>query len=135
MLSRRYRLKRRRLIRPLFDRTRADVCSVGAGCLRLVWRFAAPDDVGQDVPLQVGFAPGRRVRRAVDRNRIKRLMRTAFQQHAGLLAERLDGRTDTLTLMVLYRSDVGQIERVPDDLPRALRRLVQHPCWDEAAES
>jgi len=52
-----YRLKRRRLIRSLFDRTRDDVQTVVEGCVRLLYRVVDRGVLGHDVPLQVGFAP------------------------------------------------------------------------------
>ena len=50
------RLKRRRLIRPLFERDRADVQRVRAGTVVLLTRTVPRADTGLDVGLQVGFA-------------------------------------------------------------------------------
>jgi hypothetical protein len=67
-----YRLKRRRLIRSLFDRGREDVQTVAVGCVRLLSRVVGREALGHDVPLQVGFAPGPRAESGVERNRIRR---------------------------------------------------------------
>jgi ribonuclease P protein component len=118
-------LKRQRLIRPLFDRNRADVGSIAAGCIRLLYRVVPRSETGEDVPVQVGFAPGRGVRPAVARNRVKRLAREAYRHHQHLLADLFTGKPDTLTLMVLFRGDPAEAARkIPRDLVTALRRLA-----------
>ena len=116
------RLKRRRLIRPLFDRRQAQ--RVSAGSVAVLYRAVPRAETGLDVGLQVGFAPGRRSTNAV-RTRVRRQLRETFRRHqAGLLAIMAD-RPDCLTLMVLYRGREddasGAIRR---DLPRALARLA-----------
>lgn len=124
-LSRARRLKRRRLIRPLFDRARADVGRVRAGTVQIVWRLAPRADVGTESTLQAGFAPGRR-RTAVVRNRIRRVLRETFRVHAAPLAARLADRPDTLTLFVLYRGrDDTAARDIRRDLPDALARLAR----------
>ena len=119
-----YRLKRRALIRSLFDRSDERVRTVAAGCVRIVFRTATREEVGATVPLQIGFAPGRRARLAVQRNRIKRLLRETYRRHQHPLVDLFSRRTDTLLCMVLFRGDVEEAARcLPRDLPRALRRL------------
>ena len=121
-----FRLKRRRLIRALFDRDRLDVASVAAGCVRLLYRVASREEVGREVPVQFGFAVGRRTGGAVTRNRIKRLLRERVRTHQHILTEHLAGRPDTLTVMILFRGDLGRAERdIRTDLPRALKRLAE----------
>ncbi|MEM6647932.1 MAG: ribonuclease P protein component [Bacteroidota bacterium] len=120
------RLKQRRLIRALFDRRRAEVHHLAVGSVRLVYRVIGATSSESDAPVQVGFAPGRRVGNAVRRNRIKRLMREVYrvQQHDLVdLFSRLDQR---LTLMVLFRGDPATAAHdVPADLERALGKLAQ----------
>ncbi|NBC18845.1 MAG: ribonuclease P [Bacteroidetes bacterium] len=124
-LPRAARLKRTRLIRPLFDRRRTDVGTVAVGCVRLLFRVVPRDAVGMDVPVQVGFAPGRRARTAVARNRIKRLLREVYRRHQYLLVDLFAHRAETLTLMVLYRSAPEQAgAQIPRDLPRALQQAA-----------
>ncbi len=123
-LPRAARLKRRRLIRPLFDRSRDDVGTVALGCVRLLYRTVPRAQTGHDVPVQVGFAPGR-VRTAVVRNRIRRLLREVYRVHQHTLVDSFAHRPETLTVMVLFR---GRVETattgIPRDLPRALERLA-----------
>lgn len=117
------RLKRRRLIRPLFDRTRADVGRVRAGAVQIRYRVVPRAETGRDVPVQVGFTPGRR-RTAVERNRLRRLLRETYRQHQHALTERFAARGDTLTAFVLFRGPAETAaEVIRRDLPAALQRL------------
>lgn len=119
-----HRLKRRRLIRPLFERNRDDVGTVAVGCVRLLFRTVPRADTGYDTPLQIGFAPGR-TRTAAERNRVKRHLREVYRVHQSILIDLFLRRPDALTVMVLFR---GKPERarscVPRDLPRALEQLA-----------
>lgn len=122
-----HRLKRQRLIRSLFDRRRTDVGTQAAGCIRLLYRVVSREAIGHDVPVQVGFAPGRRVRNAVERNRVRRLLREVYRTHQYVLVDLFACRPDALTVMILFRSDPARAsEDVPRDLPRALRRAAGH---------
>lgn len=118
------RLKRRRLIRPLFARGTDDVGRLRAGTVQLVWRLVPREAVGAETTLQVGFAPGRR-RTAVVRNRVRRQMRETFRLHAAPLVGALAGRADTLTLFVLFRGrDATAGPDLRRDLPLAVARLA-----------
>ena len=120
------RLKRRRLIRPLFERGRGDVSAVREGVVVLLYRAVARGATGHDVGLQVGFAPGRRARTNAGRTRLRRLMRETFRQHQGPLLDRMDGRPDALTVMVVFRGrEATASEDLRRDLPRALDRLAR----------
>jgi ribonuclease P protein component len=117
-------LKRRRLIRPLFDRSRADVGTVTAGCVRLLFRTVPRAETGQAAPVQVGFAPGR-TRTAVERNRIRRLLREVYRVHQHALVDLFLRRPNMLTVMILFRGKVSNAdEGIPRDLPVALERLA-----------
>jgi len=132
-LPRPLRLKRQRLIRPLFDRSRDDVGTLGRGSIRLLYRIVPREVTGVDVPVQVGFAPGR-LTSNVRRNRIKRVLREVYRTHQDALVKSFGERPDTLTLMVLYRGpDEGAEARIRGDLPRALDALVERlrQEWDE----
>lgn len=127
------RLKRRRLIRPLFDRKRQDVGTVAFGCIRLLYRVVPREETGEDVPVQIGFAPGR-CPTSVARNRIRRIMREVYRVHQHTLIDLFlqpdassgapSGRPQSLTVMALFRGrpdDAGAC--LPRDFPEALRRL------------
>lgn len=124
-LPREHRLKRRRLIRPLFDRARPDVGRIRVGTVLLLHRAAGPADVGAEPPLQVGFAPSR-CRTAVERNRVRRALRETFRTNQGPLLESLDEREDTLTLFILYRGRADSASAaIRRDLPQALAKLAR----------
>jgi ribonuclease P protein component len=153
-----HRLKRRRLIRSLFDRRRADVGTVATGCVRLLFRVVPRAATGYDTPIQVGFAPGRRVRNAVARTRVRRLLREVYRVHQHVVvdlfarrpaspnadsassdadgpdADGPDAADRALIVMILFRGDPARAaDQVPRDLPRALRRAADHLAADPAA--
>ncbi len=116
------RLKRQRLIRPLFDRARDDVQEVRAGALVVRYRTVAAE--ADAPPLQIGFATGRHLRTKPVRNRIKRLLREVFRVHQHALVDLFADRPDTLTLMVLYRGRrAGADATIACELPRLLARV------------
>ncbi len=118
------RLKRQRLIRPLFDRTRGDVGRVTEGVVQIRYRVVPRADTGADVPMQIGFAPGRKARTKVGRNRLRRLMREVYRTHPHGLAALFEGRPETLTAFVVFRgAEATAADDLRRDLPEALRRL------------
>lgn len=120
-----HRLKRRRLIRSLFDRRRTDVRTEAVGCVRLVYRIVPREALDHDVPLQIGFAPGRRVRSAVQRNRVRRVLREVYRVHQHILVDLFVRRSDALIGMILFRGDPSTAgDCVPHDLPEAMRRVA-----------
>lgn len=117
-LPRSARLKRKRLIEPLFNplvkrapksgssgEAGAEVKSVSAGTIRVIYRFAPRSQSGFEAPVQVGFAVPKRVRRATVRNRIKRQMRAAFQSQAQRYLAIPVPADQTLTMMAIFRGD------------------------------
>ena len=120
-----HRLKRRRLIRALFDRRRDDVGTEAVGCVRLLFREVDREVVGHDVPLQVGFAPGRGPESGVERNRVRRLLREVYRVHQHTLVDLFVRRPEVLTLMILFRGAPEQADTcIERDLPRALERVA-----------
>ncbi|WP_022835636.1 ribonuclease P protein component [Salisaeta longa] len=125
-----HRLKRTRLIRSLFDRSRDDVATVAVGALRALFRRVDRSQTGHDTPLQIGFSPGPGVRSGVARNRVRRLMREVYRRHQHAVLEVQRPRADALLVMLLFRGDPATADTaIPRDLPRVLDRLVAtlHP--------
>lgn len=120
-----FRLKRKRLIRPLFDRKRGDIGTVKAGCIRILYRFTNQEETGVQTPLQVGFTMGRGIKRAVDRNRIKRVMRESFRTNQHDILDTLAGKPlGILTMMIIFRGDPERAaSQVPHHVPTALKEL------------
>jgi ribonuclease P protein component len=78
------KLKSRKLIGKLFE----DGKSVKKFPIRLVY---LQTEHTSDFPIQAGFSvPKRNFKKAVDRNRIKRLLREAYRHEKGALYEQLD---------------------------------------------
>lgn len=119
---RRYRLKRRLLLAPLFRRDIARTLS--GGSIRLLYRLVPAADLSDRVPVQVAFVAGRR-KNAVVRNRIRRTLREVYRLHQQGLVDLFSRRSDALTLAVVYRgADEGVFRAVERDLPRLLERLA-----------
>ena len=129
-----HRLKRRRLIRSLFDRSRTDVGTLANGCVRLVYRVVPREVLGHDVPLQIGFAPGRRVQNAVQRNRVRRVLREVYRVHQHILVDLFVRRDDALIVMVLFRGEPAAAgDCIPRDLPTAMRRVAARFSSDDVS--
>ncbi len=120
------RLKRQRLIRPLFDRARRDVGRLSVGSVQLRWRVVSRTEAGADTPLQVGFTAGRRGRTKVGRNRVRRVMREAWRSSQQSLLECLGDQRQTLTVFALFRGNEREAEeQIRRDLPSAMAQLKE----------
>src|ERR1017187_7184944 len=70
------KLKKRKVIEALFKNGKA----ISANPVRLIW--AEAEDKSGKFPLQTGFSVSKRTfKRAVDRNKVKRLMREGFRKN------------------------------------------------------
>lgn len=131
------RLKRRRLIRPLFSR-RPDVHRVTAGSVHVLYRWVPEAEVGVRTPFQVMTVPGRGHRTNVQRNAVRRALREAFRPLQPALLDAIGSRSGRLTLALLYRGRGDEpgtaIHRdVPRAIARLLKRLADDPSEPEAA--
>ncbi len=120
-----HRLKRKRLIEPLFNRDEPNTNTVSVGCIRILYRFADPASVEVLTPLQVGFAVRRTAGRAVVRNRTKRILREVFRTNNERLLDQLADREDVLTVMVVVRHLPDEEDVLRHDLIASLRSLEQ----------
>ena len=105
--------------------------TVAVGCVRLLYRVVDREETGHDVPIQVGFAPGRRVESGVRRNRIRRLLREVYRVHQHTLVDLFVSAPGTLIVMILFRGDPEQADAcIENDLPRAMERAADHLASD-----
>jgi ribonuclease P protein component len=123
-LQRAVMLKQRRLFRALYDKADSAVGSIATGSIRTVYRVV-PAIEGELQPFQVAFSPGRGIKGAVVRNRIKRLMREHFRLHQGLIHE-ITGTGICLHLILIYRAKPEEAtQRICRDIPKILEQLAQ----------
>jgi ribonuclease P protein component len=112
------RLKSRKEIEHLFS---GGSQSVGQYPLRLIWRPAM--ERRSAFPIQVAMTVSKRnFKRAVDRNRIKRLMREAYRLNKGNLYEALPLQAQQLAWMIIY---VGRELPEARKLDKAMQKLMQ----------
>lgn len=114
------RLKRRKIIEQLFSEGRA----VAAFPIRVQYKLV---DQLLTVPLQAGFSvSSRNFKKAVDRNRIKRLMREAYRLQKGPLEQALQTKQHQLALFLIYTGkELPEFTLVKEKVEVVLKKLLQ----------
>jgi ribonuclease P protein component len=112
------RLKRRKIIEQLFSEGRA----VTAFPIRVQYKMV--DQL--TVPLQAGFSvSSRNFKRAVDRNRIKRLMREAYRLQKAPLEQSLQTKQRRLALFLIYTGkELPAYTLIKDKVEAVLKKLL-----------
>lgn len=112
------RLKSRKEIENLFSRGSQ---SIGQYPLRLVWRPAM--ERRSQFPVQITTTVSKRnFKRAVDRNRIKRVMREAYRLNKGELYKALPEQEEQLAWMIIY---IGRELPVSRKIDKAMQKLIR----------
>lgn len=115
--TREERLKSRKVIQRLFQGANSFVQYP----LRLVWM--PMEERRSAYPVQVALSvPKRRFRSAVQRNRIRRLMREAYRLNKHRLYRALEGEARQVAFMVIY---VGKEEPTFRELQRVMPVMMQ----------
>jgi len=110
------RLKSRKVIKALFEQGK----SLAKYPLRFVW--LEKEERQGNSPLQFTVSVSKRnFKRAVDRNRIKRVVREAFRLNKAELLKALEGREQQVALMVIYS---GREEFSLEEIESAFRKLT-----------
>lgn len=116
-LSRQEILRSRKAIESLFKTGR----SVKAYPILLVWQ----DSTHTEIALEAAFSVSKkRFKRAVDRNRIKRLMREAYRLNKHVLKEQISSRQSGLQIMFIYTGkDIPSFTEVEKKIIESMQRL------------
>ncbi len=85
----------------------------------------------------VGFTAPGQLKRAVDRNRLKRLLREAYRINKAILRPRLKRQSKPLALVFLYSSNVTKSQRFPayQDVETDMKNLLHMLADSKPGES
>lgn len=119
-LQKHERLKSKKLLDSLFKT--GETFTVGP--IRVFYR---PHQESVDSNLQMVVAvPKRKIKKAVERNRVKRLIREAYRVNNGALKEALENAPENWSIGFFYRSsEIPVFKEVNDKIILSLQRLLQ----------
>jgi len=109
------KLKSRKQIKFLFEKNQ----NVFVYPIKYIWEFSSPK---QDYPVQVLVSiPKRNFKRAVDRNRLKRLLREAYRKNKDIIYDNLNLNNKSVLLGLLY---VGKEILTYDEIEKSVRKAL-----------
>ncbi|HMK03593.1 MAG TPA: ribonuclease P protein component [Ferruginibacter sp.] len=113
------RLKSRKTIEQLFAQGK----SFSIFPFRVIWKWEESAGTG----LQAGFTAGsKHFKKAVDRNRIRRLMREAYRLQKTELRDQLKKQQKSLSVFFIYSgNELPQYQLAFDKMGAALTRLIK----------
>lgn len=123
------KLKSRKAIEQLFDQGK----SFSSFPFRVLWKF---DETGAP-GLQVGFTvSSKHFKNAVDRNRVKRLMREAYRLQKNKLKEQLEQQQKQLAVFFVYTgNELPDYDLIFKKTGSALTRLIKITHENDLADT